>query len=157
MGLQRRDGRDECADAGRNADGDIEDVVHHERGAGEESDPRTEVLAGDGIGAAAGRVGFDRLPIREIDHREEDDNGCGDWEGIAGCGGSEREKDRERGFGAVCSRTKRVKAENRDAGCGADFLIDVLVGGEWATEEDVGEGHRSRVLAIGGPGLVLST
>ena len=67
VGVQRRHGRDQSADAGGDADGHVQHVVDHQRRGGEQAGAGAEVLLGDGVGAAAARVGADRLAVGEVE------------------------------------------------------------------------------------------
>src|ERR1700739_3618552 len=64
--------------AGGDAYGRGQDVVDHQRRGGGEPRFFTQILAGDGVAAAAARVSSDGLAIAEIDDHQQDQNG-GDY------------------------------------------------------------------------------
>ena len=70
-GWSDRHGRDQSADARRDADGHDQDVVEHQRRGGEQAGAGAQVLLGHGVRPAAVRIGRDRLPVREVDHHEQ--------------------------------------------------------------------------------------
>ncbi len=70
--------RDDGGRAGRDRDGDGQDVVDEQRGTGDERRDPAEVLAADDVGPAAARVGEDRLAVGEDDDHEQDRHRDGD-------------------------------------------------------------------------------
>ena len=58
-------------DAGGDADRDRQRVVHQQRRRRNQPGGRPDVLLRDDVGAAAGRVGVNRLPIGEGDDRQQ--------------------------------------------------------------------------------------
>ncbi len=72
---KRRKGRHQRADAGGDADGDVQNVVEHQRGAARQPPHHAEVRLGDGVRTASARVRGDRLTVGKIDdeeHRDDD-------------------------------------------------------------------------------------
>ncbi len=65
VGLQRANGRGDRGDGGRHADGHGQHVVDQQGRRGHQGGHNAEILARDDIGAAALRVGDDRLAVRE--------------------------------------------------------------------------------------------
>ena len=64
--------RDQRGDAGRDRHRDGEDVVEQDRRAGQQRRLGAEVLAADDVGAAAARVGEDRLAVARDDDRQQE-------------------------------------------------------------------------------------
>ncbi|MEW1775436.1 hypothetical protein [Streptomyces sp. NPDC086777] len=62
MGEGRERGGERVGTGGE-ADGDGEDVVDDQAGGGQQARGGTEVGPGDGVGATAGRVNGDDLPV----------------------------------------------------------------------------------------------
>ena len=77
-GVQAGNGRDERGGAGGDRHRDGEDVVGEQRDAGDLGGQQPEVVAGDDVGAAGGRVGLDRLAVGEDQERQHDQHGDGD-------------------------------------------------------------------------------
>ena len=124
-GPERRD-RDDRGDAGRDRHRDGEDVVDEQRRAGDERRVLAEVLAADDVGAAAARVGEDRLPVRRRDDREQD-----------------RDRDRD--------RDQRVEPE-REARRPDDGDEEDLLGRVGGRRDGVGREDRQRDRSSGGAG-----
>ncbi len=143
VGLQRRNGRHQRADAGRDSNGGGEHVIDHQRGGGQQARAFADVLARHGVGSATARVRIDGLAIREIDDGEQENDGAADGHDVGDAQRAERDQDGERRFRTVCGGTQRVESEDRDARGGADALAGFFPIGERLAEQQVKEGHPS--------------
>jgi len=63
VGMELRRGRGQSRDPGRDADRDIQHIVYHQRGGGEQAGITAEVFLGYRVGAAIARIGLDGLPV----------------------------------------------------------------------------------------------
>ncbi len=141
--LETRDGADERADSGRDADGRGKNVVGEERGGGEEAGKRAEIVARDGVGAATLRIGLDRLTVREVNNDEQDDDRGAERQNVVEAEQPERNEQAECGFGAVRRGAESVEAEDGDAATRADLLGALFAGGDGLTDDDVENVHRA--------------
>ena len=99
--MQPRHRRGQRADPGGDADRDVQDVVDHQRGGGEEAGIGPEILARDGVGAAICRVGADSLPVGRKQHRQQHQDGDHDRLDLAEPGGAGSAEDHQRRFRPV--------------------------------------------------------
>ena len=121
---ERRIRRRDRGHAARDRHGDGEDVVGEQRRRRDESRHDAEVLARDGVGAAAVRVREYRLPIREADEHEQPDDDRRDPEDIVDRGESDGAAEHEQDLiGRVRDRGNRVGRENGERG----LLVQPLV------------------------------
>src|SRR6266702_1742223 len=126
--LQGGNGGDQRADAGGNAHGRRKNVVRQQSRRREKSGKGAQVEARDGIGAAAGGIGRDRLAIRKIDDDQQRDDGCADRNNVLHSEQTERNQQAEGGFRAVSGGAEGVESEDGDAFLDAD-LFGALVAG----------------------------
>ena len=134
-------GGNERADAGGDPDRCGEDVVDHERRSGEQTRAIAEVLTGDGEGATTVRIGFDSLGVGEIEDDEQDENCRGDGTDEVNAAEAERNEQGEGGFGPVRGGAESIEAEDRNARGGPDAFGAFFGGGEWPSEQQVGDLH----------------
>ena len=127
---KRWNGRDERADAGGDTHTDVEQVVEHERRSREQADTLAEVLAGDGVRAAALRIGCDGLPVGKVDDQQQQDDRDADRHHIADTERRRRDEDGERGFRTVSGRTQGVEAKCGHAREHTNALLAVFFRGE---------------------------
>ncbi len=146
MGLQAGHSRHERAYARGNADRDGEYVINHESGGGQEACRDAEVLARDGVGASAAGIGMDRLPVRKINDREQDDDAHADGNYVSDSRRAKRNQQSKSGFGTVGRGAQRVQSKNGDAGGGADALGARFVRGERLANEQIENGHEGILL-----------
>jgi hypothetical protein len=137
---ERRCRRHERADAGRDADGDVQDVVERERRTGEQRGPLAEVLLGDCVRASAVRVRADRLQVREKHDEQEHDDRRADRHDVREAERAERQEQRERRLRAVGGRRQRVEAEDGHARERADLLLVFFARREATAEDEVRQG-----------------
>ena len=90
--MQPRNGGDERADPGRDADSGGEDVVGQERRGGKQAGERPEIEARDGIGAAAIGISRDRLAIRKVNNDQQNDDGGAERKNVAKSNEAERDE-----------------------------------------------------------------
>jgi len=141
VGVQHRHGGHQRPDPGRDADGNIQDIVQHEGRRREEPGPQPEILLRDRIGSPAPGIRGDRLTIGEVqdgEQGEDDHNGRPD---IGEADGAQRHQDREGGLGAIRRRGETIKTEDGDAGGDPDLLLLLLGRSQRFTEERVKDGH----------------
>jgi len=139
-------GGDEGADSGGDSDGRCEHVVDHEGRRGEQAGGITEVLAGNGEGAAAVGIGFDGLRVGEVEDDEEDEDGGGDGADEMNAAEAERDEEGEGSFRSVGGGAEGVKAEDGDTGGGTDMFRAFFRGGQRAAKEQVGDLHEGKRL-----------
>ena len=137
MGLQAGSGRDERAYAGRDAHSGGENVVDHQGSGGQQPRALAQVLRGYRVRAAAFWVSVDGLPVAEVDNRQQNHDGGADRDDVMDANEAQRDEQGERSFRAVGGGTEGVKAEDGDAGDGADVLCALLAGGQRPAEEQV--------------------
>ena len=129
--LQAGDRADQRRDTGGDADGRGEDVVDHQRGSGEQTGARSEVLAGDGVGTAAVGVGLDGLAIAEVENEQQrEDRRENRQQVVLDADETERNQQGHGSFGAVSGAGKAVQAEDRDAGGYSNMCFMLGVGSE---------------------------
>ena len=105
-------GRGDRCDSGDDGYGDGEHVVDQQGAGGRQPGRLPEVGAGDGVGAAAVRVGPAGLPVGGDHHREKgDDDGC-DVPGQVEEGEPAEAQDEQNLLGGVGDRGQRVAAED---------------------------------------------
>ena len=83
------------------------------------------------------RIGVDGLAVAEVDDGQQGDDGRADRHDVVHAHQAKRDEQRERGFRAVCGGAESVKAEDGNAGEGADVLGALLAGSQRAAEEQV--------------------
>ena len=134
------------------------DVVHHQRGAGEQAGTGAQVLAGDGVGAAIARIGLDGLPVGKEQDEQQDQDRDGDRHDLRQAGGAERQQDGQRRFRAVGGGGQRVQAHGRDALDLGDLLAADLGVGEAAAEQSGQDRHAVSRLCGSNvrPGIVVA-
>ena len=101
VGLQARRHRDKRADTSGNPNRDRQHVINHERRCSQKARGDAEVLSRDGVGASAAGIGLDRLPVREINDGQEDDDARADGNHVSDSRRAKRDQQRESGFGTV--------------------------------------------------------
>ena len=122
--------------AGRGLHRDGDDVVDDEGDGGDLGDARTEVLAGDDVGAAGLRVDHDDLAVRERDEEQHRDDGEGDRQQQAEGGDADgRDEHGEDLLGAVGGRGDAVGREHAEGDQLAEALLGEPLGDERRAEE----------------------
>jgi hypothetical protein len=99
--VELRHRRGKCADTGRDADRDVEDIVDHQGAGGEQAGIRSEVFPGDGVGTTIARIGLDGLPIGKVEQRQEYQDGGHDRPDQVQPFGTERNEEGQRSLGAI--------------------------------------------------------
>ena len=135
--MQLRDRGHQRADSGRDPHGDIEDVIEHESGGGQQPNSGSEVLSRDRVRAAAVRIGRDGLPIGEIEDAQQQEDHQADRADIGQPDGSERKEDRQGGFRPVRRGTQGIQPERRHTRKHADPVLRFFGVGEVATQDSV--------------------
>ena len=139
--LQAGNCGDECADSGRDADSRSEDVVDHQRRGSEESRAFAQVLGCYGVGTAALRVGVDRLAVGEVNDHQQNNDGGRDRNDEVYAQQSERNEQRQRGFGTIGCGTERVQTKDGDTGERANRFPALLTGCERLSKEQIENFH----------------
>ena len=121
MELRKR--RRDRQDAGGNADGDGERVVDQERRRGDQTRIVSDVLLGDDVRAAAGRVGVDRLTVREGDDGEQCGDDQADRDRVDERAEARDHEGREDEVGGVGDRRQGVGGQHRQAGDARQALV----------------------------------
>ena len=144
--VQRREGRLEPGDTGGDGDGDGERVVDDERRRGDEARVGAEVRPGDGVGAAAHRIGVDDLAVREDQDRQEGDDGDRDGEDeVQGPGARHGQHEDDR-LGPVGDRGQCVERQGRQALDRGDPLLPTAQGRTGRTHQQLPDrGHAAAV------------
>src|SRR6266705_1155554 len=140
--LQGGNGGDQRADAGGNAHGRGENVVRQQSRRREKSGKGAQVEARDGIGAAAGGIGRDRLAIRKIDDDQQRDDGCADRNNVLHSEQTERNQQAEGGFRAVSGGAEGVESEDGDAFLHADLFGALVAGLDGLADNGVEDVHK---------------
>jgi hypothetical protein len=109
VGVQRRNRGDQRADAGRDADCNIEHVVDHQRRSGEQAGVGAEVVLRDDIGAAVVRIGANGLPIRGEQDQQQHHDRRHDPADMGRACGPDRNEDCECRLGSVRRRPDPVE------------------------------------------------
>ena len=120
--LQPRLVGDDGSDPGGDADRGGQDVVDHQRRGGHQAGAGTQVFAGDGVGAAAGGIGRDRLAVAEKDDAQQDQNDRDDGDQMGDACNPKRDQQGQRSFRSVCGGGQGIKAENGNSGSYADVF-----------------------------------
>ena len=152
VGLEPGECRHQGSHTGRDAHGDDQHVVEHERGGGEQAGGRAQVLLGHGVRAAAVGIRRDRLPVGEIDDHQDDDDQRADRPNVPQAGRSQRNEQREGSLRTVGGRAQRVESEHRNAREHPDPLLTLFVSRQRPAEQVIRYGHdQSSVNAFEGP------
>ena len=139
--MQRRHRRGERADAGRDADRDVQHIVDHQRRGGEQSPALAEIVLGDGVGAAVGRIGDDGLPVGEIEDQQQQADRRDHPADPGEAHRAQRHEDGQRRLRSVGGGAEPVQPHRRHARDPADLLLAPLAIGEPAAEDEIAEGH----------------
>ena len=156
--VERGDGGGDGEHAGHHRHRNGEDVVGEQRRGGHQSRERPEVVLAHDVGAAAARVGADRLPVGDHHHRHQRGDGDGDRHDQVGrhqAGPHQHHKDLLRGVG---HRRERVRGEHRQSQDLRQERVLQLAAGEAAADQDpfdqiggalrgglpLGDGHERR-------------
>ncbi len=102
--------------AGRNADRHGEGVVDEQRRRGHESGGDADIFLGDAIGAAAGRIRVNGLPIGKRDHRQQGGDDDADRDRIAERLRSGDDQGSDDEIGRVGDRRQRIRREHGETG-----------------------------------------
>ena len=108
---------------GGNGDCDIEKVIQKQRRGGNQTGDLSEILLGYCVRTAAVRIGGQRLAIRKMQNRQQNEN-CDD--NFADVGKPDNPEGREyskRRFRTIGGRAKRIQTKNRNAAERADPLL----------------------------------
>ena len=113
VGAQPGHRRDQREHAGDHRHGDGQHVVRQQRGRGQQSGPRAEVLLADDVGAAAVRVRAHRLAVRGHHDHQEDRDRARDRHRHADAGDARDEQHAQDLLGRVRDRGEGVGGEHR--------------------------------------------
>ena len=70
-------------------------------GRGQQTGPHAEILSGNRIRSTTGGISLDRLPVREVDDRQQHNDGKTDGNDVGGSSQAKGYQDGERSFRAV--------------------------------------------------------
>ena len=135
-GQQLRQRRGDLRDRRGDRHRDGQDVVDEEGAGGDQRWQPAEVLLGDGVGAAAVRVGDADLAIAGRDHRQQDGDGDGHLEAEDEGDGAGHDEDAQDLLGGVGARADGVGAEDGERLRLAEALADLLGRGQRTPEQD---------------------
>ena len=121
--LQSRHGRLKRADAGGNGDGDIEKVIQKQRRGGNQTGGLSEILLGYCVRTAAVRIGGQRLAIRKMQNRQQNQNCDDNFADVGKPDNPEGREYRKRRFRTIGGRAKGIQTKNRNAAERADPLL----------------------------------
>jgi hypothetical protein len=108
IGVEARKGRRDGEHAGGNTHRHRQRVVDQQRRGRDEAGHRADVFLRDSIGAAARRIGVNRLPIREGDDREQRRDDEANGNGVDESGRSRYQQRRNDEIGCIRDRRQRV-------------------------------------------------
>ena len=141
MVVEGRQGRGERGHPGGDADRHREGVVNQQRGARHQGGGNPQVFLGDGVGAAAGGVGVERLPVGDHHHQRQQADPRADGDGVEegqrqpdGCAGSQSPQNL---FGGVGGGGKVVGGQHRQRGALGQTLVLEGSGFERVPDEQV--------------------
>src|SRR5262249_5916650 len=141
--LEIRDRRHQRTGPGGDPDRGGENGVEHEGGGSEQAGKGAEILRGNRIGAAAARIGSNGLAIGKINNREQRDDAGADRYDVGDTCESQRNQERESGFGTVGSGAEGVEPEDWNSGRHS-YLFATFVGrGDGFAEQDVENRHHA--------------
>ena len=149
MGEERRKRRGDGGDADGDAHRHRQDVIDEQGRRGGQSGPLSQVLLGDDVGPSPGRVGVNRLPIRDGDDDQQAGDARRDGKSVAQ-GREATGREREQNLvGRVGHRRKGVGGEDGQGDGFGDPLMDDLGGRQGIPQENPLEGES----ALRGAGL----
>src|ERR1700676_3761026 len=91
VGLERGDSGDQRADARGNSHRGRQNVIDHERSGCKQPRERSQVLTGYSVGTTPVWVGFDRLPIGEVNDYQQDNYADRNWNDVGNSRRTERD------------------------------------------------------------------
>ena len=141
VGLEHADRRDQGPDTRRDADGHDQHVVQQQRRGGEQAGRGAQVLLGDRVRPAAVRVRGDRLAVRKVDDKQQDDDQRADRPDVRNAGRAQGDQQRQRSLRPVSRGTKCVEPEHGNAGEYTDALLPFFIRRQPPPEEIVNQGH----------------
>jgi hypothetical protein len=160
--LQRGHGGNQRAHAGRNAHGRGQNVIHHQRGGGQQSGPHAQVFAGDRVRSAALRIRHDGLAVGEVYDGEQDDDAEADGYDVSHPSHSQRNQERQGRFRPVGGGAERIQAENGNALAGRYPFGLLFLSRQRAAQQQIREAHgpilpQYRAVEIGGQNTKTAT
>jgi hypothetical protein len=144
--MELRGGRGQRTDTRRYADCDIEHVVDHQCGCGEQPGIGAEILSGHGVGAGVARVSLYRLPIGDEEHQQQYQNGEHDRAERAQPGRPRRHQQEQRGLGAVGRGAEPVEPHGCEAFDRGDLAALRFAIGQPAPDQNADEVHPGSLL-----------
>jgi len=141
--LEIRERGHQRTDPSGDSDRGGENVVKHEGGGGEQSRKGAEILRGNCVGAAPARIGGNGLAIGKINNREQRDDAGADRYDVGDTCESQRNQERESGFGTVGSGAEGVEPENWDSGRHSYLFATFVGGGDGLAEQDIENRHHA--------------
>src|SRR5258708_1896889 len=139
--LQRRDGGDQGADPRGNAHGRGKNVVRQQSRRREKSSEGAQVEAGDGIRAAAGRIGGDGLAIGKVDDDQQRNDRRADGDDVLHAEQAKRNQQAERRFRTVSGGTERVQTEDGNTFLDANLFGTLVAGFDGFADNGVENVH----------------
>src|SRR5262244_1521011 len=151
--LEIRDRRHQRTDPGGDTDRGGENVVEHEGGGSEQAGKGAEILRGNRIGTAPARIGSNGLAIGKINNREQRDDAGADRYDVGDTCESQRNQERESGFGTVRGGAEGVEPEDWDAGRHSYLFASFVGRGDGFAEQDIENRHHAACLRDIGPAV----
>src|SRR5580693_9384353 len=110
------DCKEGAADASGNSHGHHQNVVDHERYAGQQTGMRSQILARHRVGPASTRISANSLPVGKKDDDEQNYDRGADGNRVVNTSRAQSNQYGERCFGAVGGGTQRIQTEHTNAG-----------------------------------------
>src|ERR1039458_230386 len=143
MLLQRGHGGNQGTHASRNAHRCGQDVIHHQRGCGQQSGPHAKVFTGDRVRSAALRIRHDGLPVGEVYDGEEEDDTDTDGDYVSHPGHSQRNQERQGSFRPIGGGAERIQAENGNPFGGSNSFSFLFLGRKRSAQQQIDKIHGS--------------
>src|ERR1035438_4501224 len=143
MLLQRGHGGNQGTHASGNAHRCCQDVIHHQRGCGQQSGPHAKVFTGDRVRSATLRIRHDGLAVGEVYDGEEDDDTDTDGDYVSHPGHSQRNQERQCSFRPIGCGAERIQAENGNPFGGSYSFSFLFLGRKRSAQQQFDKIHGS--------------
>ena len=138
---QRRHCRYQRSNSRRNPHRHIQQVIDHQRRARQQPSPAAQVFARNRVRSPAIRIRRDRLPITEINDRQQRDHRKRQRHHISDPNQSQRQQNRQSRLRTVCRRTQSIQPKCRDPLRSRNPLPRVLRRSQRPPEHNVNQSH----------------
>src|ERR1035441_2977209 len=143
MLLQRGHGGNQGTHASRNAHRCCQDVIHHQRGCGQQSGPYAKVFTGDRVRSATLRIRHDGLAVGEVYDCEEEDDTDTNGDYVSHPGHSKRNQERQGSFRPIGGGAERIQAENGNPFGGSYSFSLLFLGRKRSAQQQIDKIHGS--------------